>query len=101
MKIEIFFVYPMSGIINKESNLFRIVDNHLKESLVIYLMEQDSKYNIYIINTMTGIINKLLTGKDLREVDKFNNLFIKSKDEIESYGDLETIEKYILKLFNV
>lgn len=101
MKIEIFFVYPMSGIINKESNLFRIVDNHLKESLVIYLMEQDSKYNIYIINTMTGIINKLLTGKDLREVDKFNNLFIKSKDEIESYEDLETIEKYILKLFNV
>lgn len=101
MKIEIFFVYPMSGIINKESNLFRIVDNHLKESLVIYLMEQDSKYNIYIINTMTGIINKLLTGKDLREVDKFNNLFIKSKDEIESYEDLEIIEKYILKLFNV
>lgn len=37
MKVEIFFVYPIMGIVNKESNLFRIVDNDLKESLVVYL----------------------------------------------------------------
>ena len=40
MKVEIFFVYPIMGIVNKESNLFRIVDNDLKESLVVYLMEE-------------------------------------------------------------
>ena len=30
MKVEIFFVYPIMGIVNKESNLFRIVDNESK-----------------------------------------------------------------------
>lgn len=39
MKIEMFFVYPIMGIVNKESNLFRIVDNNLKETLIIYLRE--------------------------------------------------------------
>lgn len=44
MKIEMFFVYPHMGIVNKQSNLFRIVDFNLKETLVIYLMKE--KINI-------------------------------------------------------
>ncbi len=48
MKMEMFFVYPMMGIVNGESNLFRIVDNDLKESIIIYLMNEDNKYSIYI-----------------------------------------------------
>ena len=55
MKIEMFFVYPIMGIVNKESNLFRIVDNNLKETLIIYLMEEKNQYNIYMINTMKYI----------------------------------------------
>lgn len=96
MKVEIFFVYPLMGIVNKESNLFRIVDSDLKESLVIYLMEEKNKYNIYMINTMTGGINKILTVKNLKEIDKFNNLFINRKDYILKGKDLAQIERYIL-----
>ena len=38
MKMDMFFVYPMMDIVHGESSLFRIVDNDLKETLVIYLM---------------------------------------------------------------
>lgn len=96
MKIEIFFVYPIMGIVNKESNLFRIVDNDLKETLVIYLMEEQNQYNIYMTNTMTGNIEKIFTAKDLDEVNKFNDLFIIKKDNFTKGKGLDEIERYIL-----
>ena len=101
MKVEIFFVYPIMGIVNKESNLFRIVDNNLKESLVVYLMEEKNQYNIYLMNTMTGSMNKIFTAKDLEEVDKFNNIFIQNKEHIIKRKDLENMERYILKIRNI
>ena len=96
MKIEIFFVYPFMKIVNKESNLFRIVDNNLKETLVIYLMEEKNQYNIYMINTMTGAINKIFTCNNLDEIDKFNDLFISKKENLIKGEGLDKIEKYIL-----
>ena len=101
MKVEIFFVYPIMGIVNKESNLFRIVDNDLKESLVVYLMEEKNQYNIYLMNTMTGSMNKIFTAKDLEEVDKFNNICIKNKEHIIKRKDLENMKRYILKVRTV
>jgi len=98
MKIEMFFVYPDMGIVNNESNLFRIVDNKLKETLVIYLMEEKNQYNIYMINTMTGFIEKVFTSKDLDEVEKFNDIFIEKRDNIINGKTLEEIERYILKV---
>lgn len=98
MKIEIFFVYPFMKIVNKESNLFRIVDNNLKESLVIYLIEEKNQYNIYLINTMTGIINKIFKCNNLDEVDKFNDIFISKKENLIKGEGLDKIEKYILNL---
>lgn len=98
MKIEMFFVYPDMGIVNKESNLFRIVDNELKESVVIYLVEEKNQYNIYMINTMTGFIEKVFTGKSLDEIDKFNYIFIEKRDNIINGKTLEEIERYILKI---
>ena len=98
MNIEMFFVYPTMGIINNESNLFRIVDNNLKETIVIYLTEEKNKYNIYMINTMTGNIYKIFTVKGLAQVDKFNNLLINNKVNIVKSKDLDEIVQYILKL---
>ncbi len=98
MKIEMFFVYQIMGIVNKESNLFRIVDNNLKETLIIYLMEEENKYNIYTINTMTGNRYKIFTGKDLDEIDKFNDLFISNKVNIIKGKNLDEIEECILNL---
>ncbi len=98
MKIEIFFVYPMMGIVNKESNLLRIVDNDLKESLVIYLMEENNQYNVYMMNTMTGIMSKLTTSQDLAEIDNLNDFLMSNKESIMKGEDLESIESYILNL---
>lgn len=98
MKIEIFFVYPMMGIVNKESNLLRIVDNDLKESLVIYLMEENNQYNVYMMNTMTGIMSKLTTSQDLDEIDNLNDFLMSNKESIMKGEDLESIESYILNL---
>lgn len=98
MKIEIFFVYLMMGIVNKESNLLRIVDNDLKESLVIYLMEENNQYNVYMMNTMTGIMSKLTTSQDLDEIDNLNDFLMSNKESIMKGEDLESIESYILNL---
>ncbi len=98
MKIEIFLVYPMMGIVNKESNLLRIVDNDLKESLVIYLMEENNQYNVYMMNTMTGIMSKLTTSQDLAEIDNLNDFLMSNKENIMKGEDLESIESYILNL---
>ena len=49
-----------------------------------------------MINTMTGNIYKIFTGKDLDEIDKFNDLFISNKVNIIKGKDLDEIEGYIL-----
>ena len=46
-------------------------------------------------------MNKIFTAKDLEEVDKFNNIFIKNKEHIIKRKDLENMERYILKVRTV
>lgn len=100
MKMDMFFVYPMMDIVNGESSLFRIVDNDLKETLVIYLIMEDNKYSINMINTMTGEISKILIANDLQEVDKINRILMDNKEKIIKEKDLYSVEVYILKLIN-
>lgn len=100
MKINMFFVYHMMDIVNGESNLFRIVDNNLKETLVIYLITENNKYNINMINTMTGEINKILVANDSQELDSIIQVLIDSKKKIIKEKDLLSVEKYILNLTN-
>lgn len=95
-----FFVYPMMDIVNGESNLFRIVDNNLKETLVIYLITENNKYNINMINTMTGEINKILVANDSQELDSIIQVLIDNKKKIIKEKDLLSVEKYILNLTN-
>lgn len=100
MKMDMFFVYPMMDIVNGESSLFRIVDNNLKETLVIYLIMENTKYSINMINTMTGEISKILIVNDLQEVDKINRILMDNKEKIIKEKDLYFVETYILKLIN-
>lgn len=100
MKINMFFVYSMMDIVNGESNLFRIVDNNLKETLVIYLITENNKYNINMINTMTGEINKILVANDSQELDSIIQVLIDNKKKIIKEKDLLSVEKYILNLTN-
>lgn len=100
MKINMFFVYPMMDIVNGESNLFRIVDNNLKETLVIYLITENNKYNINMINTMTGEINKIFVANYLQELNSIIQVLIDNKKKIIKEKDLLSAEKYILNLTN-
>lgn len=99
MKMEMFFVYPMMGIVNGESNLFRIVDNDLKESIIIYLMNEDNKYSIYMMNTMTGDINILFDTENIKDINNFNDNFLNEKNFILKGIDLGHVEKYILTIY--
>ena len=74
------------------------MDNDLKESLVIYLMEENNQYNVYMMNTMTGIMSKLTTSQDLAEIDNLNDFLMSNKESIMKGEDLESIESYILNL---
>lgn len=96
MKIEIFFVYPMMKIVNGESNLFRIVDNELKETLVIYLIKEKDKYNINMIKTITGETNNIFIANNLLEVYNLNSILNNNKDKIMNGKDLYSAEQYIL-----
>ncbi|MGL5756330.1 MAG: hypothetical protein ACRCYC_13455, partial [Paraclostridium sp.] len=52
--INIIYIYPNIKFINNEINICRIVDNKIKETLVIFGIKEDNNLNIYITNTMTG-----------------------------------------------
>jgi predicted secreted protein len=93
--INIIYIYPNTDFINNEINILRIIDEKIKESLVIFGIKKNNNLDIYITNTMTGD-NKLV--KIFYDINKFIEI-IKSKEiEIKALEDLMEIEKYILNV---
>jgi predicted secreted protein len=93
--INIIYIYPNTDFINNEINILRIIDEKIKESLVIFGIKKNNNLDIYITNTMTGD-NKLV--KIFYDINKFIEI-IKSKEiEIKALDDLMEIEKYILNV---
>ncbi|MGL4912577.1 MAG: hypothetical protein ACRC3Y_09110 [Romboutsia sp.] len=95
LNINVLYIYPKIMEINNEINLFRIVDNNIKETLVIYGEKQITNYKILMINTMSGEINTICEINE-SEIESFIEN-IKVKDII-SQKDLNSMEKYILNL---
>ncbi|MGL5641379.1 MAG: hypothetical protein ACRDDM_03870 [Paraclostridium sp.] len=91
--INIVYIYPNIDFINNEINICRIIDNKIKETLVIFGIKEDNNLNIYITNTMTGDNIFVIKENDL---NKINNFILSKEDEIKKLEDLEKIEKYIL-----
>ena len=97
MNINIIYIYPEIIEINKEINLFRIIDNNIKETIVIYAMREKDNYNVFMINTMSGETNKICNVNDIDKLDILINEFKMLEKEIIAIDDLQKIEKYILK----
>lgn len=97
LNINLVYIYPKIIEINNEIHLLRIIDQKLKESLVLYCIKEDNVYKISLINTMVGEIKYLINYNDENDLRKLVNN-IKSKEKnIKELNNLEEIEKYILK----
>lgn len=91
--INIVYIYPNIEFINNEINICRIIDNKIKETLVIFGIKEDNNLNIYITNTMTG--DNIFVTKE-NDLNRINNFILSKEAEIKKLEDLEKIEKYIL-----
>ena len=91
--INIIYIYPNTDFINDEINICRIIDEKIKESLVVYGIRNNKNLKIYITNTMTGD-NKLI--KEINNLDEFKENILSNEAKIKGLKDLVEIEKYIL-----
>ena len=97
LNINLVYIYPKIIEIHNEIHLLRIIDQKLKESLVLYCIKEDNVYKISSINTMVGEVKYLINYNDENDLRKLVNN-IKSKEKnIKELNNLEKIEKYILK----
>lgn len=101
LNISIVYIYPDIIKINNEINLFRIIDNNIKETIVLYAINTNNKYQILMINTMTGDIINICNKNNLSEIDNLINKFKSNEENIKNKGNLEEIQKYILKIDNI
>ena len=97
LNINIIYIYPEIVEINKEINLFRIIDNNIKETIVIYTIKEKDSYNVFMINTMSGETNEICNVNNIDELGILINKFKMLEKEIIAINDLQKIEKYILK----
>ena len=97
LNIKIIYIYPEIIEINKEINLFRIIDNNIKETIVIYAIKEKDSYDVFMINTMSGETNEICNVNNIDELDILINEFKILEKEIIPINDLQKIEKYILK----
>lgn len=91
--INIIYIYPNTDFINGEINICRIIDEKIKETLVIYGIKNNKNLKIYITNTMTGD-NKLI--KEIDNLNEVKESILSNEIKIKSLKDLVGIEKYIL-----
>ena len=91
--INIIYIYPNTDFINDEINICRIIDEKIKESLVVYGIRNNKNLKIYITNTMTGD-NKLI--KEIDNLNEFKENILSNEAKIKVLKDLVEIEKYIL-----
>lgn len=95
--INIIYIYPNIDFINNEINICRIIDENIKETIVIYGVKKGTKIEIYLTNTLTGIDKLLNEVKNIEDIVSF----IKSNEnEIRILENLEYVEKYILNKKN-
>lgn len=97
LNINVLYIYPKIMEINKEINLFRIVDNNIKETLVIYGQKVQRDFELLMINTMSGEIKNLGLINEL-EIEKYITKVKAKENEFTALKDLNEMEKYILNL---
>ncbi|WP_315168371.1 hypothetical protein [Metaclostridioides mangenotii] len=99
-KISILYFYPDFVKINNEINLIRIVDNEIKEGIIIFAEDKGNEVILNLTNTNVG---EVLPMFKLESVDKLEiavNYIKENENKIKSLKDLSEIEKHVLKLLS-
>ena len=85
-KISLIYIYPNIIKVLDEINLFRVIDNNLRESIVVYA------------NKNFGNIINICKLEKLLDVDKFMEKVIKYEKEIIEKEEFSKIEEYMLNI---
>lgn len=99
LKMKIICLYPNTIDIYGECNLFRIVDNIVKETIVVYYKKIKDVYEIKMINTMTGNLISLTSINELREIYELVEIIKHNESKIINLESLENVEIYISNLY--
>lgn len=95
--IDLIYLYPQWNFLGNEINICRIIDNKMKETLIIYGIDKVKYLEIYMTNTYTGenkIIDRL---NSINEIELFIQKIQDKINNIKNQNDLICAEKYILK----
>ena len=99
--IKLIYLYPQWGFLGDEINISRIIDDKIKETIIIYGIDKKQFIEIYMTNKYTGenkLINKVYS---IDEIELFIQKLQYEEDNIKNQNDLFSIEKYILKKFSI
>ena len=99
LNINVLYIYPKIIEVNKEINLFRIVDKNIKESIIVFAVNTNDKYEISLTNTLHGKVIQISEVNNLNEIDLLIEEIKNVEEDFLILNDLSKIEKYILKLF--
>ena len=97
LNINVLYIYPEIMEINNEINLVRIVDNNIKETLVIYAERENEYFRIIMINTMSGETKIITQISEVKIKEFVNEIKIKEKEFV-ILKDLNKVEEYISNL---
>lgn len=95
-RISILYFYPEIERVNNELNLIRIVDNEMKESVIIFADVKD-EVEIYITNTNVGQVIPIIKYESEDRIKDFISKIGENENKIKSINDLAEIEKFILE----
>ena len=95
--IRLIYLYPQCGFLGNETNICRIIDDKIKETIVIYGIDKKHSIEIYITNTYTGENMLIYKIDSINEIELFIEKLKYEENNIKNQEDLFSIEKYILK----
>lgn len=95
-RISILYYYPDFVKINNEINLIRIVDNKVKEGIIIFAEDNVNEVVVNLINTNVGEVIPIVKMDNMDKLEIVVNNIRENENKIKSLKDLSDIEKHLL-----
>jgi len=95
-RISILYFYPDFVKINNEINLIRIVDNKVKEGIIIFAEDNDNEVVVNLTNTNVGEVIPIVKMDNMDNLEIVVNNIRENENKIKSLKDLSDIEKHLL-----
>lgn len=99
-RVSILYFYPDFVKINNEINLIRIVDNKVKEGIIIFAEDNVNEVVVNLTNTNVGEVIPIVKMDNVDNLEIVVNNIRENENKIKSLKDLSDIEKHLIKLFN-